>query len=143
DGSAVTIAIRPRQNTAPVADAGEDQEVHAGDLVQLDGSGSSDAEDGTNLTYEWTVLDDGGTGLTTGDLEDADTATPTFVAPSVPEPPGEIVLQLEVEDADGATDTDTVTITVLPPAYDVTGEGGVVVGGSAGVEDLTFTILAD
>src|SRR5690606_35496735 len=58
-GSAVTIAIRPApENEAPTAHAGPDQEVHVGDTVNLDGTGSSDAEDGTNLDYAWTVVDD-------------------------------------------------------------------------------------
>lgn len=82
---AVTIAIRPSQNTPPTADAGPDQEVSVGDIVNLDGTGSHDAEDGTNLSYEWTVLDDGGTGLTDEDINNADTATPSFVAPELPD----------------------------------------------------------
>jgi PKD repeat protein len=40
-------------NHPPVAVAGPDQTVHAGSLVQLDGSGSFD-EDGDPLTYQWT-----------------------------------------------------------------------------------------
>ncbi len=47
----VTITVT---NSAPVADAGPDQNVNAGTLVNLDGSGSTDV-DGDTLTYSWTV----------------------------------------------------------------------------------------
>ena len=38
----------------PTADAGPDQTVDEGDLVTLDGTGSSDPE-GETLTFEWTA----------------------------------------------------------------------------------------
>jgi len=41
-------------NQAPVANAGIDQTVEIGGTVQLDGSGSSDA-DNDELTYQWTA----------------------------------------------------------------------------------------
>jgi hypothetical protein len=41
-------------NTKPVADAGQDQTVVVGETVQLDGSGSSDA-DSDPLTYQWSL----------------------------------------------------------------------------------------
>ena len=39
-------------NQAPVSQAGSDQTVHVKDMVQLDGSNSSDAN-GDSLTYTW------------------------------------------------------------------------------------------
>ena len=42
-------------NTPPVANAGPDQSVSAGSVVQLNGAGSSDA-DGDTLTYNWTLI---------------------------------------------------------------------------------------
>ncbi|MCP3674072.1 MAG: hypothetical protein GY829_06330, partial [Gammaproteobacteria bacterium] len=48
DNNGVVIA-----NTAPVADAGDDQSVTTGTEVTLDASNSSDA-DGDSLSYSWT-----------------------------------------------------------------------------------------
>ena len=60
-------------DTAPTADAGDDQTVTEGALVTLDGTGSSDPE-GETLTYEWTAP----AGIT---LSDPTSASPTFTAP--------------------------------------------------------------
>jgi hypothetical protein len=94
--------------TIPVADAGVDQTVNFGALVQLDGTGSDDA-DNDPLTYEWTQT--AGQSVT---LSDAASPTPTFTAPTSP---ATLEFDLEVCD-DEATpncDTDSVTITVAAP----------------------------
>jgi outer membrane autotransporter protein len=46
------------QNSPPVADAGPDQTVNQGATVTLDGSGSSDADADTVLTYTWFDLNE-------------------------------------------------------------------------------------
>jgi len=43
------------ENVAPVANAGQNQAVSAGDTVLLDGSGSADAN-GDPLTYAWSII---------------------------------------------------------------------------------------
>jgi hypothetical protein len=53
--SAPDTAVISTENSAPVADPGADQTVRVNDTVQLDGSGSSDA-DGDSLTYKWSLI---------------------------------------------------------------------------------------
>ncbi len=92
----------------PHADAGDDQTVASAAAVTLDGSGSSDA-DGLPLTYAWTQ-----TAGTTVSLTGADTATPTFTAPTVTEI---TMLEFQLSVSDGpAADTDTVVVLVQPEA---------------------------
>ncbi|MEA2013728.1 MAG: PKD domain-containing protein [Thermodesulfobacteriota bacterium] len=93
-------------NFAPTADAGTDQTVDEGASVTLDGSGSSDSDDGI-ATYLW--MQTGGKQAT---LSNPGIAKPTFTAPDVT-PAGEtLVFQLTVTDNGGLQDTDTVSITV-------------------------------
>lgn len=61
----------------PVADAGENQTVHAGQYVVLDGSGSWDQQE-RPLAYAWRQT--AGAPVT---LDGVDTAAPTFAAPAV------------------------------------------------------------
>ena len=64
-------------NAAPTAAAGDEQTVNEGDNVSLDGGASVDPE-GTALTFAWVQTD--GPLVT---LSGADTATPSFTAPTV------------------------------------------------------------
>ncbi|MCP3101855.1 myxosortase-dependent M36 family metallopeptidase [Myxococcus sp. K15C18031901] len=89
---------------APTASAGEDQRVAPGATVTLAGT-ASDA-DGDAITYAWTQVS--GTPVT---LTGADTATPTFTAPTVTTSTT-LVFSL-VATANGvSTEPSTVTITV-------------------------------
>ncbi len=102
----VTITVQAA-NTAPVADAGSDQTVTEGDVVSLDGSGSSDAEDDyADLTFSWEFTSDPSSGSDT--LSDASTDSPSFT----PSATGDYVVEVTVTDTDGASSTDSVTITV-------------------------------
>ena len=105
-------------NRPPVADAGPDQNVTAGDTVTLDASRSSDP-DGDALTYRWEQVFGSERaaiaerGIT---LSDSTAAAPTFTAPSNPRI---LTIKLTVTDLYGATATDTVKVTVratVPPA---------------------------
>ncbi|MCF7911157.1 MAG: tandem-95 repeat protein [Candidatus Cloacimonetes bacterium] len=99
-------------NHPPVADAGEDQMLDEGLLVQLDGTGSSDP-DGQDLTYEWLAP----AGI---ELDDPLSATPSFTAPEVIVNE-DFTLTLIVSDGE-FEDGDEVVITVLnvnhPPVAD-------------------------
>jgi hypothetical protein len=80
-GDIVEITINA--NAAPEAVAGDDQTgVKAGELVSLDGSGSSDAE-GHTLSYAWTEVDGAGdpVAVPTVALSSASAVEPTFSAP--------------------------------------------------------------
>ena len=95
---------------APTAEAGEAQMVATGAAVAL--AGSSTGPWGTNVTYAWTR-----TSGTTVTLTGADTASPSFTAPSTA---GDLVFTLTVTGMPAgargtATGTDTVTVTVTDP----------------------------
>lgn len=107
----VTVAI---PNTPPVANAGADFAVDEGDTAMLSGALSTD-DDGDALGYSWEQI--AGPTVT---LADADTAAPSFTAPSVLADT-ELTFRLTVSDAvDSATDEVTVTVRDLnqPPNAD-------------------------
>ena len=92
-------------NQGPVAAAGADQIAAAGARITLDGSGSTDP-DGTIASYAWVQ--------TAGDavvLDDADTATPAFDAPST-SAEQTLIFRLTVTDDDAAMSSDEVSVVV-------------------------------
>ena len=110
----VTIATGPG-NSAPVADAGGNQIVTAGDAVTLDGGDSGDA-DGDALSYQWSL-----TARPAGSaaaLSDPNAVTPGFTADVA----GEYVAQLVVND--GTTDSAPDTVMVTADAAPAPGGGG-------------------
>ncbi len=102
--TASTATVTSQTIAAPVADAGPDQNVHVGDTVTLDASGSSQAQS-LPLTYSW--LQTSGTPVT---LSDATAAMPTFTAPASPDVLG---FTVTVDDGQpGGTASDAVVVTV-------------------------------
>ena len=118
---AATTGTGGAPNVPPVANAGSDQTVTAGDTVTLDGSASSDS-DGTITGYLWSET---GSAVT---ITNNTSATASFVAPAVTATTT-YTISLTVTDDDLATDTDQITITVNP-AGSGGGTGGT--GGSGG-----------
>ena len=92
-------------NNPPTADAGPDQTVDEGDTVTLDGSSSSDPDDGI-ASYLWTQTD--GPSI---NLSDPTSSKPSFTATSE----GTLQFELKVTDKSGLTSIDTATITIKTP----------------------------
>ncbi|MBW1734657.1 MAG: PKD domain-containing protein [Deltaproteobacteria bacterium] len=105
DGT-VDMGAYEYNSSAPIADAGADQTVVAGENVLLDGSNSSDPG-GEPLTYLWTQI--AGPIVT---LSDAATVQPTFTAPDVGLDGESLTFQLIVTDTSDLRNTDSVTVNV-------------------------------
>lgn len=104
--NALSPASVPGSSERPTADAGEDRPVRPGQMVTLDGSGSSDDNTATeNLIFAWTLMSqpDGSAAV----IANAGTMHPSFVA----DLPGEYAAALVVTDADGlSSDPDVVVV---------------------------------
>ena len=103
----VSILVRAASNLPPIAEAGQDQQVAQGSVIELDGSGSNDPDgDSFELTYHWSIGRVPGGNVT---LSDSTAMDPSFIA----ERPGEYVFGLSVSDGELTSLQDVVTITVL------------------------------
>jgi RHS repeat-associated protein len=111
----VTISTR---NSKPVANAGPDQAARVGATVQLDGSGSSDADDDV-LAFQWAIT--GAPAGSTATISDPSVPDPTFS----PDRPGTYLIQLIVNDGTEASDPDSLLVEVddaLVAVPDVVGQ---------------------
>lgn len=102
DSSPDTVEI-DTLNSAPVADAGPDQTVPVGGLVQLDGSASTDV-DGDPLSYTWKLnnLPSSSTAV----LSNTFVVDPSFVV----DVPGTYTISLLVNDGSLDSETDIVLV---------------------------------
>jgi hypothetical protein len=91
----------------PISNAGPDQTANEGDVITLDGSGSTDPE-GDPLAYRWTQV----AGTPDVVLSSTSTAAPIFEAPSVPRGGTTLTFEIVVSDGLLASDPDTVNVTV-------------------------------
>ena len=106
-------------NSAPTADAGPNQAVLEGAVVNLDGTASSDPDPADTLTYAWAQ-----TGGPNAPLTGANTAQPSFTAPNVTAGnPITLTFELTVDDTtDNATDTIDVIVSEPSTAVTVAGK---------------------
>lgn len=141
----VSITVN-RVNQAPVASAGDDVVVNAGEEVKLSGSLSTDA-DGSIATYKWNQA--AGTAASIGNDTGAQLQ---FTAPEVSEETL-LVFGLTVEDNEGKQAVDQITVRVVPtgiaqvkmhfpPAQGVYSGtsvpvSGVVIAGTSSISSLT------
>ena len=94
-----TVAV----NAAPTAEAGGPYVIDEGSSVQLDGSGSTDADqDPATLSYAWDFDGD-------SQYDDATGINPSFAAT---DGPASVTVGLQVTDDGGLTSTDTADITI-------------------------------
>lgn len=105
DGAPDTATVTT-ENSPPVAAAGDDQEAFVGDIVTLDGRGSSDA-DFDDLTYRWSFT------TTPGGSNASITDATAAVASFVPDRKGQYVVQLIVNDGEADSAPDTARIRVF------------------------------
>ena len=94
------------ENVAPVANAGPAQTALVGQLVLLNGAGSSDV-DGDPLTFQWSIVTR--PAGSTATLTAATTVAPSFT----PDREGDFVVQLIVNDGNLSSAPSTVTISTL------------------------------
>jgi beta propeller repeat protein len=98
-------------NMSPWANAGAAQTVHAGSLVTLDGSDSTDPDLNYPLTYAWAITQKPAGSAAA--LSGAGTATPSFTADVM----GDYVAELVVTDAEGwASVPDMVMVSTMNTA---------------------------
>jgi|GEM_PF-5755504 len=98
----------PATNSAPIADAGADQTVSAGDSVVLSASASSDA-DGDRLAFVWRQI----AGDPAVDLRDGFSSRPKFFAPTFLNAQTTLTFRLTVADGIAAA-FDEVSVTITP-----------------------------
>ncbi len=106
-GGVITVEINGEVNSAPVADAGINQTLIAGNTVTLDGSASSDL-DGDALSYQWSLI--GKPAASQAVLSNATASSASYNA----DIEGDYVAQLIVNDGTVDSAPSQVLITALP-----------------------------
>lgn len=102
-GGSVTIRIERLDNQIPIANAGTDQSIAAGNYVTLDGTASSDG-DGDTLTFDWTLTETPAGSAAV--LDDASLSSPSFFA----DQSGQYTALLVVNDGLDSSAADSVLI---------------------------------
>jgi hypothetical protein len=101
------VNVTDEANTPPTADAGADQAVNEGRTVTMNGSGSTDPEDGAPSAYLWTQTK--GVPVT---LSNPAAVQTTFVTPPVGAGRTGLTFRLTVTDSGRLKARDTMVVTV-------------------------------
>ena len=121
------------EDIPPVADADGPYTVDEGGSVELNGSGTTDADQAPDtLLYEWDLDND-------GQFDDATGIKPTFSAAGL-DGPDTLNVSLRVTDNDGLTDVATSIVNVLnvDPVISSPNTSAASVGGAAQSETITL-----
>jgi hypothetical protein len=135
----VVTAVNP-PNQAPVANAGPDQSVHAGSIVTLDGSGSTDPDANYPLTHAWVITSKPEGSI--AELDDPSLVCPSFTA----DKSGDYVIRLVVTDSQGnPSDPDDVLVSTwnTPPVAEAGADQAVLLTGSTVTLDGSQSYDAD
>ena len=128
-------------NQPPTASAGPDQNVAGGALVTLNGSNSTDPDDGI-ASYQWTQTS--GTSVV---LSNAKAATTTFTAPNAAVTGEALNFSLTVIDRGGLQSTDTCIVNVawanVPPTANAGPDQTVAEGVAVTLDGSSSTDLDD
>jgi K319L-like, PKD domain len=122
----VVSAVNPT-NQAPVAHAGPDQSVHAGSVVTLDGSESTDPNANYPLTYAWAITSKPAGSM--AKLNDPSVVCPWFTA----DKSGDYVIRLIVTDSQSdPSEPDEVLVSTwnAPPVAEAGPDQAVLLTGS-------------
>ncbi|MDH5178471.1 MAG: PKD domain-containing protein [Gammaproteobacteria bacterium] len=115
DPDTVDITVK-NVNNPPVADAGDAVSIKAGATARLNGANSYDPDNDAPLAYQWSQLS--GPAV---ELLDANTATPSFVAPNAV---GQsVVLELRVSDGREIGNPATVAVAIVDNSAPVADAG--------------------
>ena len=130
-GNSIELCKEPSVilNQPPIADAGPDQTISAGQMVSLNGSNSTDPDDSI-ASYHWIQIGD-----PVVSLSNPDAMKPTFTTPDVGTGGAALTFELTVMDLNGNQAKDTCVVNVTwqnePPqanaGLDQTVDEGVVV----------------
>ena len=118
NSEAVTVKITAETaNSAPVANAGDDKTTKIDEVIYLDGTGSTDA-DNDELSYSWAFVSKPQDSM--AELDNAEVYNPSFIA----DKSGDYVIALTVSDSIDESERDLIKISAIEPQVRLYREGG-------------------
>ncbi|MGO2371177.1 MAG: PKD domain-containing protein, partial [Pseudoalteromonas prydzensis] len=118
NSDAVTVrVIAETANSAPVANAGDDKATVVGEVIYLDGTASSDA-DNDELSYSWSFISKPQDSV--AELDNTEVYNPSFIV----DKSGDYVVGLIVSDSIDQSEQDLVKISAIEPQVRLYKEGG-------------------